>query len=88
MTQDLPNAVITVTDLYRSLENLNLTMGGIATDLKVMNNEVTGHSGDIKDHEARIRLLERSRSTLFGAIVVISAIFSALSAYFVSIAVR
>lgn len=77
----LPNAVITITDLYRSMEQTRTTIAEMATDIKLATKELGSHSEDIKDHEGRIRVLEKSRWTAYGAILVISAIVSFVSAY-------
>lgn len=58
-------------------DQILIKLGEMGIQLAVISEQLK----DIPDHETRLRALERFRFTLMGAVVVISALFSALGTW-------
>jgi len=73
----IPPGAVTTADLYRELVGMRTDMVRAVTRLEIAD-------GIDKDHESRIRALERFRYLLLGATIVVSAAVSAFGTWVAS----
>ena len=73
----IPPGAVTTADLYRELVGMRTDMVRAVTRLEIAD-------GIDKDHESRIRALERFRYLLLGATIVVSAGVSAFGTWVAS----
>lgn len=78
---DLPNAQITIGDLYHELVGVRTDVSKALVSLEVINATNTVADQIHRDHETRLRALEAWRWKLAGVLVVVAILIGFVSAW-------
>lgn len=78
---EIPAGAVTVADLYRELTGLRGDLALALTEIRVMEAHRQSAVDTDRDHETRLRTLERFKWQLMGAAVAVSAAVSGLATW-------
>lgn len=76
---ELAAGQVTIADLYRELTGMRTDLGKALTRLEVMDTEHKSTSGQLGDHEMRLRSLEAFRWKLAGIALAVASIAGIVS---------